>query len=98
MSGYTNQTTLNRETTKEINNKGFNLPNTIRNITFHFIKVHYNKHLEDNKIIKINKDMIPDVVNELYEEKEQDRKRQIKILSTSFLPQFIKEYENLQSN
>jgi len=38
------------------------------------------------------------ITNFEYEEKEQDRKRQIKILSTSFLPQFIKEYENLQSN
>jgi len=38
------------------------------------------------------------ITNFEYEEKEQDRKRQIKIISTSFLPQFIKEYENLQSN
>jgi len=92
MSGYTNQTNLNRETTKEINNKGFNLPNTIRNITFHFIKVHYNKHLEDNKIIKINKDMIPDVVNELYEEKEQELKKYIRGTMRKNFPDYDKNF------
>jgi hypothetical protein len=70
--------TISKETQKEVQNKGFNLPNTIRNITFHFIKVHYNKYLEDHNLKKIGKEKIPEVVNELYEEKEQELKKYIR--------------------
>jgi|TARA_R110000796_G_scaffold3038_5_gene11725 hypothetical protein len=38
------------------------------------------------------------ITNFEYEEKEQDKKRQIKILSAAYLPNFIKEYQKLQSN
>ena len=69
---------ISKETQKEVQNKGFNLPNTIRNITFHFIKVHYNKYLEDHNLKKIGKEKIPEVVNELYEEKEQELKKYIR--------------------
>ena len=92
MSVYTNQTTLNKETTKELQKKGFNLPNTIRNITFHFIKVHYNKYLEDNKVIKIEQDKIPDVVNDLYEEKEQDLKKYIRGTMRKNFPEYDKNF------
>jgi len=54
--------------------------------------VHYNKHLEDNKIIKINKDMIPDVVNELYEEKEQDLKKYIRGTMRKNFPDYDKNF------
>ena len=33
----------------------FNLPNTIKNITFYFIKQHYNKYLEEKELEKIPK-------------------------------------------
>lgn len=71
-------TSLNRETNNEVVNKGFNLPNTIRNITFHFIKVHYNKYLEEHNLKKIGKEKVPEVVNELYEEKETELKKYIR--------------------
>tara|TARA_B100000123_G_scaffold269728_1_gene246352 strand:+ start:454 stop:837 length:384 start_codon:yes stop_codon:yes gene_type:complete len=90
MSGYVNQ--LNKETVKEVNNKGFNLPNTIRNITFHFVKVHYNKYLEENKLNKIEPDKIPNVVNELYEEKEQDLKKYIRGTMRKNFPDYDKNF------
>ena len=74
---YSNSS-LSRETQNEVVNKGFNLPNTIRNITFHFIKVHYNKYLKDNDIKVIEKERIGQVVNELYEEKESELKKYIR--------------------
>lgn len=90
MSGYTNQ--LSKETTKEVTNKGFNLPNTIRNITFHFVKVHYNKYLEEHNLKKIDKGKIPDVVNELYEEKEQDLKKYIRGTMRKNFPDYDKNF------
>ena len=90
MSGYTNN--LSKETTKEVTNKGFNLPNTIRNITFHFVKVHYNKYLEEHNIKKIDKGQIPDVVNELYEEKEQDLKKYIRGTMRKNFPDYDKNF------
>tara|TARA_X000000950_G_scaffold224939_1_gene271172 strand:- start:189 stop:572 length:384 start_codon:yes stop_codon:yes gene_type:complete len=90
MSGYTNQ--LSKETTKEVTNKGFNLPNTIRNITFHFVKVHYNKYLEEHNLKKIDKSKIPDVVNELYEEKEQDLKKYIRGTMRKNFPDYDKNF------
>tara|TARA_B100001027_G_scaffold214074_1_gene185703 strand:+ start:250 stop:633 length:384 start_codon:yes stop_codon:yes gene_type:complete len=90
MSGYTNQ--LSKETTKDVTNKGFNLPNTIRNITFHFVKVHYNKYLEEHNLKKIDKSKIPDVVNELYEEKEQDLKKYIRGTMRKNFPDYDKNF------
>ncbi len=76
-STYSNSS-LSRETQNEVTSKGFNLPNTIRNITFHFIKVHYNKYLKDHDIKVIEKEKIGQVVNELYEEKESELKKYIR--------------------
>tara|TARA_B100000963_G_scaffold359620_1_gene387457 strand:+ start:1702 stop:2100 length:399 start_codon:yes stop_codon:yes gene_type:complete len=84
--------TLNRETNNEVVNKGFNLPNTIRNITFHFIKVHYNKYLEDNNVKKIGKEKIPEVVNELYEEKETELKKYIRGTMRKNFPDYDKNF------
>ena len=84
--------TLNRETNNEVVNKGFNLPNTIRNITFHFIKVHYKKYLEDNNVKKIGKEKIPEVVNELYEEKETELKKYIRGTMRKNFPDYDKNF------
>ncbi len=83
---------ISKETQKEVQNKGFNLPNTIRNITFHFIKVHYNKYLEDHNLKKIGKEKIPEVVNELYEEKEQELKKYIRGTMRKNFPDYDKNF------
>ena len=83
---------LNRETNSEVVNKGFNLPNTIRNITFHFIKVHYNKYLEEHNLKKIGKEKIPEVVNELYEEKETELKKYIRGTMRKNFPDYDKNF------
>ena len=56
----------------------FNLPNTIKNITFYFIKQHYNKYLEERELEKIPKDEIASVVDQLYTDKEQELKKYIR--------------------
>jgi len=56
----------------------FNLPNTIKNITFYFIKQHYNKYLEERELEKIPKDEISSVVDQLYTDKEQELKKYIR--------------------
>jgi hypothetical protein len=56
----------------------FNLPNTIKNITFYFIKQHYNKYLEDRELEKIPKEEIGSVVDQLYTDKEQELKKYIR--------------------
>ena len=56
----------------------FNLPNTIKNITFYFIKQHYNKYLEEKELEKIPKDEIASVVDQLYTDKEQELKKYIR--------------------
>lgn len=91
-NGYSSNTQLNRETNNEVKNKGFSLPNTIRNITFHFIKVHYNKYLEDNKLIKIDKEQIPEVVNELYEDKESELKKYIRGTMRKNFPDYDRNF------
>ena len=91
-TSYSSNTKISRETKNEVTNKGFSLPNTIRNITFHFIKVHYNKYLEDNKVSHIEKEKIPDVVNELYEDKEQDLKKYIRGTMRKNFPDYDKNF------
>tara|TARA_B100000963_G_C22032448_1_gene411843 strand:- start:19 stop:375 length:357 start_codon:yes stop_codon:yes gene_type:complete len=56
----------------------FNLPNTVKNITFYFIKQHYNKYLDDNNLKTIPKEDIYTVVDKLYTDKEQDLKKFIR--------------------
>lgn len=89
--GYSSNS-ISKETQNEVKNKGFSLPNTIRNITFHFIKVHYNKYLENHKISKIGKEKIPEVVNELYEEKEQELKKYIRGTMRKNFPDYDKNF------
>ena len=83
---------ISKDTQNEVKNKGFSLPNTIRNITFHFIKVHYNKYLEEHNISKISKEKIPEVVNELYEEKEQELKKYIRGTMRKNFPDYDKNF------
>ena len=90
-TGYSSNS-ISRETNKEVVNKGFNLPNTIRNITFHFIKVHYNKYLEENNLTKIEKEKIADVVNELYEDKESDLKKYIRGTMRKNFPDYDRNF------
>ena len=89
--GYTSSS-ISKDTQNEVKNKGFSLPNTIRNITFHFIKVHYNKYLEQHNISKISKEKIPEVVNELYEEKEQELKKYIRGTMRKNFPDYDKNF------
>jgi hypothetical protein len=56
----------------------FNLPNTIKNITFYFIKQHYNKYLKERELEKIPKVEIALVVDQLYTDKEQELKKYIR--------------------
>ena len=90
-AGYTSSS-ISKDTQNEVKNKGFSLPNTIRNITFHFIKVHYNKYLEDHNLQKIGKEKIPEVVNELYEEKEQELKKYIRGTMRKNFPDYDKNF------
>ena len=55
-----------------------NLPNTIKSIVLHFIKVHYKQYLDDNKLSKIPEDEIEEVVYGLYDDKQQELKKYIR--------------------
>lgn len=81
---YTNETTNNE--------KQFNLPNTIKNITFYFIKQHYNKYLETNNIEKIPKEDIYQVVDNLYTDKEQELKKFIRGTMRKNFPDYDKNF------
>lgn len=58
--------------------KEINLPEIIKNITFHFIKIHYNKYLEDNNLKKIPENDLENVINNLYDDKQKDLKKYIR--------------------
>ena len=55
-----------------------NLPNTIKSIVLHFIKVHYKKYLDDNKLTKIPDDELEEVVYNLYDDKQLELKKYIR--------------------
>ena len=60
--------TNNSTMTNKTETKPQTLPNIIKNISFHFIKLNYNKYLKDNKIEEIPKERLEDVVCELYDQ------------------------------
>ena len=64
--------TNNSTMTNKTETKPQTLPNIIKNISFHFIKLNYNKYLEDNKIEEIPKERLEDVVCELYDQKQNN--------------------------
>ena len=70
----------------------FNLPNTIKNITFYFIKQHYNKYLEDNELESIPKEDIYGVVDKLYTDKQQDLKKYIRGTMRKNFPDYDKNF------
>jgi len=70
----------------------FNLPNTIKNITFYFIKQHYNKYLEDRELETIPKDEIGSVVDQLYTDKEQELKKYIRGTMRKNFPDYDKNF------
>ena len=56
----------------------FNLPTTIRNIVFYYIKAHYNKYLQEHNLTSIPKDELSSVVSELYDKNSLDLKKYIR--------------------
>ena len=48
------------------NNSSKNIVNLIRDIVFYYIKYYYDKYLEDNNCNEIDKDKLPNFVNNLY--------------------------------
>jgi len=69
-----------------------NLPNTIKSIVLHFIKVQYKKYLDDNKLTKIPSEEVDDVVNNLYDEKQQELKKYIRGTMRKNFPDYDKNF------
>lgn len=61
-----------------MNNNQVDLPNLIKKITFHFIKIHYENYLKDNKLEKIPESDIEKVINDLYDEKKSELKKYVR--------------------
>lgn len=70
-----NTTNTNNKMASE---RQINLPNTIKSIVLHFIKVHYKKYLDDNKLTKIPDDELEEVVYNLYDDKQLELKKYIR--------------------
>jgi len=70
-----NNTNTNNKMASE---RQVNLPNTIKSIVLHFIKVHYKQYLDDNKLSKIPEDQVEEVVYGLYDDKQQELKKYIR--------------------
>ena len=68
----------NSTMTNKAESKPQNLPNIIKNISFHFVKLNYNKYLEDNKMEEIPKERLEEVVGELYDQKQTELKKYIR--------------------
>ena len=58
--------------------ENINLPHLIKNITFHFIKIHYKKYLEDNKLKIIPNNELENVINNLYDDKQKELKQYVR--------------------
>lgn len=52
--------------------------NLIRDITLHYIKYYYNKHLTEHKISKIPDDELTNLVSNLYIDRQKDLKDYIR--------------------
>jgi hypothetical protein len=70
-----NTTNTNNKMASE---RQINLPNTIKSIVLHFIKVHYKQYLDDNKLTKIPDDELEVVVYNLYDDKQLELKKYIR--------------------
>lgn len=73
-----NNTTNTNNNNKMASERQINLPNTIKSIVLHFIKVHYKKYLDDNKLTKIPDDELEEVVYNLYDDKQLELKKYIR--------------------
>lgn len=73
-----NNTTNTNNNNKMASERQINLPNTIKSIVLHFIKVHYKQYLDDNKLTKIPDDELEVVVYNLYDDKQLELKKYIR--------------------
>lgn len=48
------------------------LPKLIKDITLHYVKFYYEKHLKEKNIARIEEDELRNLVNNLYDEKQKD--------------------------
>jgi|TARA_B110000037_G_scaffold43790_1_gene53876 hypothetical protein len=55
-----------------------NLPEIIKNITFHFIKIHYKNYLKNNNLKIIPDVDLEGVINNLYNDKQSELKKYIR--------------------
>jgi hypothetical protein len=74
------------------NNMSQDLPKTISNIVLFYIKKHYHKYLENNKISKIPEGDIKNVVNSFYVEKEIELKKFIRNTMRKNFPDYDKNF------
>tara|TARA_Y100000389_G_C17258628_1_gene411818 strand:- start:67 stop:468 length:402 start_codon:yes stop_codon:yes gene_type:complete len=88
LKNKTNNSTMANKT----ETKPQTLPNIIKNISFHFIKINYNKYLEDNKIEEIPKERLEDVVCELYDQKQTELKKYIRGTLRRNFPDFDQNF------
>ena len=58
-----------------IKNKQMDKNNLVKELILFYVTENYKKYLQDNNIVSINEDQIPDVIEELY----SDRKQHLKI-------------------
>tara|TARA_B100001057_G_scaffold491959_1_gene583308 strand:+ start:292 stop:648 length:357 start_codon:yes stop_codon:yes gene_type:complete len=70
----------------------YNLPNTIKNITFFFIKKYYLKYLEDNKLNTIPDTELKLVVSNLYNEKQTELKNYIRGTMRKNFPNYDQDF------
>ena len=84
--------TNNSTMTNKTETKPQTLPNIIKNIRNHFIKLNYNKYLEDNKIEEIPKERLEDVVCELYDQKQNELKKYIRGTLRRNFPDFDQNF------
>ena len=72
------------------NNMAQDLPKTISNIVLFYIKKHYHNYLKEHKIYKIPADVINNVVNSFYVEKEVELKKFIRNTMRKNFPDYDK--------
>ena len=73
-------------------NVNFNLPTTIKNIVFYYIKAHYNKYLQENNINLIPKEQLSEVVGDLYDKNSLDLKRYIRGTMRKNFPDYDRNF------
>lgn len=54
------------------------LPKLIKDITLHYVKFYYDKHLKENNIIYIEEEDLKNLIDRLYNEKQKDLREYIR--------------------